>query len=98
MSTTPSALTAPNSLVPATGSAARGAVRRLALFHLEGVAAAARGGDVRVGERVARLQAFDPVDLRAYDLDRSERVDDDGDSLDLELVVAVLGPTVEAER
>src|SRR4029079_12437229 len=79
-----------NSLVRAARAAARGAVRGLALFHLEGVAAAAGGGDVRGVDREARLQAFDPVDLGACDVRRAEGVDDDGDALARELVVAVL--------
>jgi hypothetical protein len=34
-----------------------------------------------------RLKALDPVDLRACDVGRAERIDDDGDALARELVV-----------
>src|SRR5438046_9978251 len=75
-----------------------GALGRGALFHLEGVAAAARSGDVRVVDGEARLQALDPVDLGAGEVGGAERVDHDGDAVALELVVALLRAAVEAER
>src|SRR5581483_6902190 len=37
------------------------------------------------------------VDLRAHEIRRAERIDDDGDALALERVVALLGAAVEAE-
>ena len=55
--------------------------RVFALFHLEGVAAAARAGDVRVVDREPGLQALDPVDLGAGQVGRAERVDDDRDAV-----------------
>src|SRR5213076_1299956 len=75
-----------------------GALGRGALFHLEGVAAAARGGDIRVVDREARLQALDPVDLGAGQIRRAVRIDDDRDALARELVVALLRSAIEAER
>src|SRR5262249_14551740 len=86
------------SLVRTAGAAARSALGRLALFHLEGVAAAARAGDVRVVDREAGLQALDPVDLGAGQVGRAERVDDHRHAVARELVVPVLGAAVEAER
>ena len=44
------------------------------------------------------LEALDPVDLGAGQVGSAERVDDDGDAVALELVVALLGAPVEAER
>src|SRR5262249_41900070 len=72
--------------------------RLLALLHLEGVAAAARGGDVRVVDREPGLEAVDPVDLGAREVRGRERVDDDRDPVRLDLAVALLGAAVEAER
>src|SRR5919204_5222598 len=81
------------------GAAAAGVpVGRLALLHLEGVAAAARGGDVRVVDREAALKAVDPVDLGAGQVRGAERVDDDRDAFADELVVALLRAAIEAER
>src|SRR5215208_258062 len=105
MSTTLSALTgATLCLVRAAGAATArvGGGGRLmgvvALFHLEGVAAAARGGNVRVVDREARLETLDPVDLGAGEVGRAERVDDHGDAVALELAVAFLGATIEPKR
>src|SRR5213080_215134 len=74
------------------------ALGRGAFLHLERVAAATRGGDVRVVDREACLQAFDPIDLGAGQVGRAERIDDNGDALARELVVALLRSAVEAER
>src|SRR5919109_4943213 len=68
------------------------------LFHLEGVAAAARGGHVRVVDREAGLEPLDPVDLGAGEIGGTERIDHDRHTLAEELVVAFLRTTVEAER
>src|SRR5205823_3493708 len=69
-----------------------------AFFHLEGVAAAAGRGRVRVVDREARrLDRVDPVDLGALQVGGAERVDDDLDAVELELVVAFLRAAVEAE-
>ena len=68
------------------------------LFDLEGGAAAAGGDDIRVVDLEAgALQAFDVVDLGAEDELHADLVDDDGDAVDLEDVVVVLG-AVEGER
>src|SRR5690348_8964768 len=96
MSATP--LTAPATLVRAAGPATRSAVGRFALLHLEGVAAAARAADVRVVDREAGLEAFDPVDLGARQVRGAERVDDHRHAVAGQLVVAVLRAAVEAER
>src|SRR5829696_5280024 len=62
------------------------------LFDLEGRAAAACGDDVRVVDlEPGALQAFDVVDLRAEDELHAHLVDDDGDPVDLEDVIVVLG-------
>src|ERR1700751_1826975 len=98
MSTTPSALKAPTSLVRAARTAAGGALGRFALFHLEGVAAAAGAADVRVVYREAGRQALDPVELRTCQVRRAERVDDHRHAVARELVVAVLCTAVEPER
>src|SRR5215470_5577120 len=98
MSVTPFSLTAPETLVRAARYAAGGALWGFALLHLEGVAAAARGGHVRVVDREARLEALDPVDLGAGQVGRAERVDHDGHAVADELVVALLRPAVEPER
>src|SRR5205823_2605453 len=81
-----------------TAAATRGVLGGLALFHLEGVAAAARGGDVRVVDGEARLEALDPIDLGAGQVGRAERIDDDRHALARKLVVALLRAAVEAER
>src|SRR5215468_10162539 len=98
MSTTPSltALMLAPDLV-AAGSAAGRALGRFSLFHLEGVPAAARRGDVRVVDRKAGLEALDPVDLGACQVRRAERVDDDVNTVDVQLIVALGRPAVEAE-
>src|SRR4051812_11619444 len=105
MSTTPSSATASNASQRAPRGSVTGAATRaarhlgvVALFHLEGVAAAARGADVRVVDREAGLEALEPVDLGADDVRRAERVDDDADAVALDLVVALLRAAVEAER
>src|SRR4051794_13855901 len=62
-----------------------------AFLHLEGVPAAARRADVRVVDLEAGLlEAVDEVDGRALQVRRAERVDDDGDAVHLDLVVALL--------
>src|SRR5436305_12665472 len=85
-------------LVAATRAAAARGFGCLALFHLEGVAAAARGGDVRIVDREPGLQALDPVDLGAREIRRAERIDDDIDAVHVQLVVTLLRTPVEAER
>src|SRR6266516_6399203 len=82
----------------AAGAAARGAFGLFALFHLEGVAAPAGAGDVRVVDREAGLEPFDPVDLGPGRVGSAERVDDDRDAVADQLAVALLGAAVEAER
>ena len=68
------------------------------LFHLERGAATAGRDDVRVVDlEPGALQAFDVVDLGAEDELHADLVDDDGDAVDLEDVVVVLG-AVEGER
>src|SRR6478609_2628728 len=75
-----------------------GVVRRLALGHLERVAAAAGGDGVRVLDlEPGLLDRLEVVDLRAHQIRGAEGVDDDGDALALERVVALLGTAVEAE-
>src|SRR3954452_5187416 len=105
MSTTPSSATASNANQREPGGSVTGAATRaarhlgvVALFHLEGVTAAARGADVRGVDREAGLQTFEPVDLGADDVGRAERVDNDAHALAFDLVVALLRPAVEAER
>src|SRR5581483_5555190 len=44
------------------------------------------------------LEPVQVVDRRAAQIRRAERVDDDGDPVRIELVVALLGPRVEPER
>src|SRR5438477_7604321 len=87
-------------LVTTTRAAAGGALCDLsALFDLEGVAAAARGDDVRVVDLEARLlDRLEVVDLGALEIRGAERVDDHPDALKLELVIAVLDAAVETER
>src|SRR6476469_4399460 len=105
MSTTPSSGTESNANPREPRGSVTGAATRaarlggvLALFHLEGVAAAAPGADVRVVDREARLEPVEPVDLGAGDVGRAERVDDDADALAGDFVVALLRAAVEAER
>src|SRR5262245_66387991 len=81
----------------ATG-AAGGHLALGALFDLERVAAAARRGHVRVVDREPALETLDEVDLRALQVRRAERVDDDRDAERVDLVVAFLSTCVEAER
>src|SRR5262245_30570871 len=70
----------------------------LALLHLEGVAAAARGDGVRVVDLEARLlDRIQEVDGRALQVRSGERVDDDRNALERELEVALGGAGVEAE-
>ena len=62
----------------AAGAAARLAgLWLLALGDLERVAAAARGGHVRVVDREAGLEAVEEVDLGALEVRRAVRIDDD---------------------
>src|SRR5512133_1242021 len=84
--------------MPATGAAAVRAFWGLPFLDLEGVPATARRGDVRVVDREAGLEALDPIDLRACQVRRAERVDYDVDAVHVELVVALGRPAVEAER
>ncbi len=71
---------------------------RRILFDLKRGTASARSNDVRVIDLKARpLQTFHVVDLRAKDELHADFVDDDGDTVDLEDVVVVLG-AVESER
>ena len=68
------------------------------LFHLERGAATAGRNHVRVVDlEPGALQALDVVDLGAEDELHADLVDDDGDPVDLEDVVVVLG-LVEGER
>src|SRR3954447_4112653 len=87
---------------PASVRAARpatsGVGRSFALFHLEGVAASTCCRDVRVVDREPCLEALDPVDLGAGEVGRAERIDDDVDAVDGELVVSLGRAPVEAER
>ena len=86
--------------VAAAGAAAGFAFGRLfALGDLEAVPTAARGGDVRVLDLEAGLlEPFQEVDRRALQVRGAERIDDDPDAVELELVVACLRAAVEAER
>ena len=74
--------------VTAAGAAGRGGrVGRFALFDLEAVPATARGRDVRVLDlETGLLEALQEVDRRALQVRRAERVDDDLDAVELELV------------
>ena len=70
----------------------------LALLHLEGVAAAARGDGVRVVDLEARLlNRVQEVDRGALQVRRAERVDHDRDALERQLDVTLGGAGVEAE-
>ena len=76
-----------------------GARAGLAVLDLERVAAATGGGDVRVVDlEPGLLQAVEEVDAGTLEIRRAERVDDDPDAVCLELVVALLGTAIEAER
>src|SRR5689334_16140162 len=71
----------------------------LALVRLERVAAAAGRLDVRVLDLEARLlERVDEVDRRALQVRRAERVDDDGDAVEVVRLVALLDAGVEPER
>src|SRR6059036_3537475 len=86
-------------LVGAAGAAARGALGRLALGDLEAGAATAGGDRVRVLDLEAGLlDRLQVVDGGAAQVRGRERVDDEPHAVELELVVALGGPTVEAER
>src|SRR4051812_10753518 len=86
--------------VPAAGAATCGSVfGRLALGHLEAVAASARRRGVRVLDLEAGLlEPLEEVDRRALEVRRAERVDDDRHAVELDLEVARLGGPVEPER
>ncbi len=76
----------------------RGGFGGVFLFHLERGATTAGRDDVRVVDlEPGALEAFDVVDLRAEDELHADLVDDDGDAVDLEDVVVVLG-AIEGER
>src|SRR5205814_8812355 len=70
----------------------------LPFLDLEGVPAAARCGDVGIVDREAGLKALHPIDLRACQVRRAERVDHDVDAVHVELVVALGRSPIEAER
>ena len=84
--------------MPATGAAAVRAFWGLPFLDLEGVPAAARCRDVRVVDRETGLKALHPIDLRACQVRRAERVDHDVDAVHVELVVALGRSPIEAER
>ena len=72
---------------------------RDAFLRLEGRAAPAGRLHVRVVDREARAhERVDEVDLRAGQIGSAERIDDDPDTVHLDLVVTVLGASVETER
>src|ERR1700740_1267068 len=78
--------------------AAGGVLGRLALGHLERVAAATRGDGVRVLDLApGLLDRLEVVDLRPHQIGRAERIDDDRDALALELVGPLLGATIDAQ-
>src|SRR5437016_837648 len=82
----------------ATGSAAGCVLGRLAVGHLERVAAAARGDRIRVLDlEPGLLDRLEIVDPSAEEERSAEGIDDDPYALALELVVALLGAAVEAE-
>src|SRR6476660_8394965 len=84
--------------VRAARTAAGCVLGRLALGHLERVAAAARGDGVRVLDlEPGLLDRLEVVDLCAHQVRRAERIDHDGDALAVECVVAFLGSAIEAE-
>ena len=86
------------SLCGAAATAAADARVGVALFHLEGVATAARGARVRVVDREARsLDGVDIVDLGSLQIGRAERVDHDLDAVQLELEIALGRAAVEPE-
>jgi len=70
----------------------------LAFCDLEARAAPARRDGVRVVDLEARLlQTLEEVDRRALQVRGAERIDDDPDAVELELVVAGLRAAVEPE-
>src|SRR5438552_13082575 len=82
----------------ATGSAAGCVLGRLAVGHLERVAAAARGDRIRVLDlEPGLLDRLEIVDPGAEEIRSAEGIDDDLHALALELMVALLGAAVEAE-
>src|SRR3990172_4777038 len=83
----------------AAAAADRGVLGQLlALFHLEGVAAAAGRDGVRVLDLEAGLlDAVQVVDRGALEVGRGERVDHDGHSLERQLVVTLRRAGIEAE-
>src|SRR3954449_2138064 len=84
--------------VAAAGAATCGAVGGLRVVDLEAVPATARRARVGVVDLEAGLlEALQEVDRRALQVRRAERVDHDRDSVELELVVTLLRPAVEAE-
>src|SRR5512132_3561172 len=93
-------LVRPAGLVATAGTAAAAVLGSgiLALGHLERVAAAAGGDDVRIVDREAALETFHEIDLGALEVRSAVGVDDDPHALDVELVVAFERAAVEAER
>ncbi len=86
-------------VVAAAGATAADSFGRGALVDLEAVAAAAGGGGIRVLDlEPGLLKALEKVDRGALQVRRAERVDDDLDAVELQLVVARLGGPIEAER
>src|SRR4051794_32608325 len=82
----------------AAGAAAADARVGVAVFHLEGMAAAAGGNGIRVVDREpGRLDRVDIVDLRALQIRGAEGIDDNLDSVHFELEVALDRTAVEAE-
>src|SRR5262249_42737589 len=70
----------------------------LALFHLEGVAAATGRDGVRVLDlEPGLLDRVQEVDGRAMEIGGAERVDDHGNALELELEIPFDGARVEPE-
>ena len=73
--------------------------RFFALGDLEAVPATACGGDVRVFDlEPGLLERLQEIDRRALQIRDAERIDDDLDAVELELVVARLGTAVETQR
>src|SRR5438477_12630578 len=84
--------------VTTAGATTGGVLGRFALGHLERVAAAARRHGVRVVDRKAgRLDRVDVIDLRAVQVRRAERINDDGNAVLLGLEVALGRAAVAAE-
>src|SRR5919198_626840 len=74
------------------------ALGRRTFLDLEGMAAAARRGDVRVGDLEPRfLDRLQEVDLGAAQVRRAERIDHERDALRLDRVVTLLGAPVEPQ-